>query len=40
MAKVVIDLTPMGNNIRVVDQLFATTGAMLTGRRTYEIAGA
>jgi dihydrofolate reductase len=30
---------PKGRNKEVVDEMFATTGATLSGRRTYEIAG-
>jgi dihydrofolate reductase len=30
---------PRGRNIAVVDELFETTGAMLYGRRTYDITG-
>jgi dihydrofolate reductase len=30
---------PKGMNKEVVDEMFATTGASLSGRRTYEIAG-
>src|SRR6266705_953312 len=30
---------PRGRNKEVVDEMFATSGACITGRRTYDIAG-